>query len=180
MNDCDPQVSQDAIKMVVEVEGFENWRDALSREISLSGFWAAQAGKEVATLLELCDVETRLNGTSRELGYMSALMNEGFVLEEAVVTFENPEWSTFGKCTWLPDHESYTSPSAPWHEMMPEASGYNVSLIFSMFKTEHAGEQEITLSSTAIGLGGFLLGFLFHKAIQFHKMRFSKPALTDT
>ncbi len=168
------QEAQDLITLEVKVEGFDNWRDAFAEEVELSGIRAEKAGKSKASLLEACNITARLNCVSREVQYFSELINMGYVLEEAVVTFDNDRWGKFGKCTWIKDHEAYADPKAFWREVVPEASDYSVSLVCSRFNTENAGEQEITLSSVAIGLG-----FFFHKTLRFHRMVFSKPKVKE-
>jgi hypothetical protein len=162
------QESQDRITMEVEIEGFENWRDAFAQEVELREPWARVAGKNKATQLEVCDITARLNRTSRELAYLSTLINLGYVLEEAVVTFDTADWGAFGKCTWIKNHETYSDPNNGWRRVVPDASDYVVSLIVARFKTKNAGEQEITLSSVALSSG-----FLFHKTLRFHRMVFS-------
>ncbi len=164
------QEAQDLITLEVEVEGYDNWRDAFAEEVELSGTWAKEAGKSKSSLLEACDITARLNRISREVEYFSTLINMGYVLEEAVVTFDNDSWGKFGKCTWIKDHTSYSDPEVFWRKMVPEASDYSVSLVAACFNTENAGEQKITLSSVAISSG-----FLFHKTLRFHRMVFSKP-----
>ena len=164
------QQAQDRITLEVEVEGYDNWRDAFAKEVELSGILANEAGKSKASLLEACDITARLNGISREISYFSTLINMGYVLEEAVVTFDNDNWGKFGKCMWIKDHRSYSDPEVFWRKMSPGASDYSVSLFASCFNTENAGEQKITLSSVAVSSG-----FLFHKTLRFHRMVFSKP-----
>lgn len=164
------QEAQDPITLEVEIEGFNNWHDAFAKEVELSGIWAEQAGKDKVTLLEACDLTARLNRITREIAYFSTLINMGYTLEEAVVTFDNEDWGKFGKCTWIKDHASYSDPDVFWRKMFSDASDYSVSLIAACFNTENAGEQRITLSSVAISSG-----FLFHKTIRFHRMVFSKP-----
>ena len=164
------QKAQNRITLEVEVEGYDNWRDAFAKEVELPGFLAEEAGTSKATLLVACDINARLNRISREVEYFSNLINRGYVLEEAVVTFDNDDWGKFGKCTWIKDHTSYSDPEVPWRKIDPRASDYSVSLVVSCFNTENAGEQRITLSSLAISSG-----FLFHKTLRFHRMVFSKP-----
>jgi len=156
--------------MEVEVEGFGDWREAFAEEVELKGVWAKEAGKNKASMLEVCDITARLNRISREVEYFSTLINMGYVLEEAVVTFDDESWGKFGKCTWIKNHESYADPKAFWREVVPDASDYAVSLVAAYFSTENDGDQEMTLSSVAISSG-----FLFHKTIRFHRMVFSKP-----
>jgi hypothetical protein len=169
------QEAQDLITLEVTIEGFENWRDAFTEEIEFTGFWAQQAGKDHGSLLEACDIAARLNRISREVQYFSQLINEGYALEEAVVTYDQSEWGKFGKCTWLKNHASYSDPEVFWRKINPEASDYSVSLVAAYFNTENAGEQRATLSSSALSSG-----FLFHKTLRFHRMVFSKPRTEES
>lgn len=164
------QEAQDLINLEVKVEGYENWRDVFAKEVTLLGTWAKEAGKSKASLLEACDITARLNRISREVEYFSTLINMGFVLEEAVVTFDDDSWGKFGKCTWIKDHALYSDPEVFWRKMVPEASDYSVSLVAACFNTENAGDQQITLSSVALSSG-----FRFHKTLRFQRMVFSKP-----
>lgn len=168
----DSQKAQDLIALEVEVEGFEDWRDALAKEkVELSKIWAKEAGKSKVSLLEACDITARLSCISREIVYFSELINVGYVLEEAVVTFDSEKWGRFGKCTWIKNPKEMSSdPEAFWHKVMPNASDYEISLASALFDTEKAGKQRVTLSSV-----NFTPRFLFHKTLRFHRMVFSKP-----
>jgi|AntRauTorcE11897_2_1112592.scaffolds.fasta_scaffold30114_2 hypothetical protein len=169
------QEAQDCIILEVAVEGFDDWRDALAEEVELEEMWAKEAGKDTVSLLELCDIEARLNHVTREIKYFSTLINMGYVLEEAVVSFDTKDWDKFGKCTWVKDHEAYSDPNATWRKIAPDATDYDVSLVSARFHTENGGEQRITLSSVAMSYG-----FLFHKTLRFHRMVFSKPKKEET
>ena len=165
------QEAQDLVDLTVTVEGFDDWRDALGMEVELEDFWAKEVGKKKATQLEVCDTVARLNRISREIDYFSTLINLGYRLEEAVVSFRSEDREKWGKCTWIKDHKAYKDPKHFWRKMVPGASDFSVSLVGAIFDTEHAGEQVFTLSSVAISSG-----FLFHKTIVFHRLVFSKPS----
>lgn len=166
----DSQEAQDLITLEVEIEGFEDWRDALALKVELSKTWAKEAGKKKASLLEACNITARLSCLSREIIYFSELMRMGYVLEEAVVTFDNEEWGHCGKCTWIKNPKEISSdPEAFWYKVMPNASDYDISLASALFDTEKAGKQRMTLSSDNFGPR-----FLFHQRLLFYRIVFSK------
>ncbi|MCW9054521.1 MAG: hypothetical protein OQJ98_00865 [Candidatus Pacebacteria bacterium] len=165
------QEAQDLIDLSVKVEGFDNWHDALATEIEIGGIWAKETGKTKASLLEVCDVMARINRISREIAYFSTLINEGYQLEDAVVSFRGDEEDAWGKCTWIKDHPSYKDPEHRLRDMFK--SDCAISFASAFFDTEHAGEQRFTLQSVAV-----CNGFLFHKTILFHRVVFSKPKQT--
>jgi hypothetical protein len=163
------QEAQDRVPVTVVVDGFENWRDALAEEQKLNAFWAKIVGADVATREETAIAVAGVNRISREVALFSSLMNLGYVLEEIKVSFPDSERSVWGICSWIKDHPSYSNPENIWRKLEPDATDHQVGLVSSMFATECCGEQQFTLTSTAIAPG-----FLFHKSIVFHRVVFSK------
>jgi hypothetical protein len=173
------QEKQDAVVLEVSIEGFQDWQDALEQKTKLGQTGVSILGKNEASLAEVSALDARFNGLSLESAKMNALMNTGYILEELMVSFTNESQAAWGRSVWYKVHPSYSDLDHELRKYAKEdASDYAVSLIASMFATEHAGDQRFSLISTTV-LGALLMGyrvesigFVFHKSIIFHKAVF--------
>lgn len=166
----DMQTLQDEAGLEVIVEGLANWNEFLEQEINYTEEWTERLKMSRGTVREMLDLMAWASRVPKEQAYLSALINAGYKLVEAEVMFTNFGQKSWGRCTWIPNHESYGDPEHVWRVHFDEnATDYAVSLIDSRFVTEHMGEQSFTLTSTSVGKT-----FLFQRSTIFHWMVFAR------
>jgi hypothetical protein len=176
------QEKQDAVVLEVSIEGFQDWQDALEQKTKLGKTGVSILGKNEASWAEVSAIDSRMNGLTLESAKMNALMNAGYILEELVVSFTSESRAAWGKSVWYKVHPSYSNLDHELRKYAKDgASDYAISLVASMFATEHAGDQLFTLISTTVfgallmGYSAESIGFVFHKSIVFHKAVFVLP-----
>ncbi len=179
------RAKQAAAGLQVTIDGMDDWKLPLQRRIMIDPRKAPIFDADVteATLETVYAKNAEQNGTTNESRWLAGLINEGYELLELEVSFSNPDQATWGRCQWQKEHPSYCDPENWIRKLAPETviPDREISIICAMFATEHAGEQKHSLLSMSIIGSLFVaipvsrIGFVFHKAIIFHRVRFAPP-----
>jgi hypothetical protein len=177
------RAKQAAAGLQVTIDGMTDWKLPLQRKIAIDPKNAHMYGNGVteATLETVYAKNADSNGTTNESRWLAGLINEGYEPLELEVSFTNPKEALWGRCQWLEEHPSYSDPENWLRKLRPEAAIPDgvISIIDAMFSTENAGEQTHGLLSTSIvgsifvGIPIERIGFVFHKTIIFHRVRFA-------
>ncbi len=166
------QAEQDKVSVEIILEGVSDWRELFQEVVELGKPWNEWCGADKVPHLDVCRKVAEVNDVSLERVVLGRLIDFGYILEELEVTFDHDERSGWGLCVWHKEHPSYEDPGEERLELFPDQKGNPrfFSIVYSVFTTEHAGEQTTGILSTQVGGG-----FLFHKTLIFHRVRFSAP-----
>jgi hypothetical protein len=166
--------AQDKVKFNLVIHGVADWQALLSKTIQLNEPWSEWCGGLEVPLITYLRKEAELNVVSFERSVMDYLMSNGYTLEELEVEFRDAERAAWGKCVWYKEHPRYLEPMSELFKGQEKWA----NLFCSMFKTEHAGDQEFCVLSMQMFAGALIgqrTGILMHKTLIYHKAVFSLP-----
>lgn len=166
------------IRDLAKLTGSPHWISTFKPTVEVVAGAEKYFGSRIVKTEDYLRVNSDLNGVSMERTVLGQILSLGYQLEELQVEISgDPKKEAWGRCVWYKDHPNYhTNKHA---DLFPNATPTDMSILFAMFKTEHAGDQQISLPSMQM-VGAALIGqrgqgFLFHKALVFRRAIFSLP-----
>lgn len=172
---------QASISLDIQIKGFDDWKIPFNgKKEKLDSFWTARLGKSEVPFYDWVQAVARINNQTIEEALLFGIMRHGFVLDELEIEFNHPEYSKWGRCAWLKEHGSYSCENHRLRKLHgSDISPVALSLVSSVFATEHAGEQTVSLVPNAMFSMALAIPerervlFAFRKDIIFHKTVFS-------
>lgn len=157
---------QQEVKATISVEGYDgDWRDFLTGEVDIQewGYCARQFGAAKMSRRAFREKCGEIQHTSPEREMLCDLVMNGYDIKELVCEFVGrSDCSTYGICTWIPEHEAYLLPIPEMWRGSATETWAKSSIFHARFITEHDGEQRINFMSTQFAP--------FHKTMVFHHL----------
>jgi len=149
------QAAQNALDLSVLIDGDPDWRSYFAGTIRFGKrdrFWIHHFDRSEVPFADYLAASAELTGSSFERCAMGEFIDRGFELLELEVEFSDREIEgelnsrelrEWGVCSWYTEHRLYKNPLVGFEKLHPKWTPF----IRSVFKTEHAEDQEFTLLS---------------------------------
>ena len=153
------QTRQDSVVCEIHIQGIEDWKEPLLKEVKVEYPWSHMLRKFEAPFIEVVQKAAEFNGESFERAALETLLREGYRFEELECEFEgHPEW---GLGVWYKEHPAYIPVKSMFGQRDP-------SYYYAMFRTEKAGDQQFCLYSVQCGA-------ILHKTLIYRKVVLFRP-----